>query len=472
MWMRSSKKSAPLLALWREMIAVLRTRKKLALTLFALLVLSGLALLAARRPWYEASLQILVSNEATGANRATARTQETIQAEIALLTSEELLTAVAQSLSLTNQTGNSAQQLATQLSVRPAANAPVITVTYRATSTSQAEQVLNALYEKYAARHIPPSSQNDASQELRTRSAEFNKKLDESNNSIKQLESKQGMIAVAAQKDLLLKQMFEARQQADATRTEKGALEKQIAALRAQVAEQPEQIETASIIKHAPALDKMKEEVIALEMQRTQMLQKYQPQHRLVRDLEQRIAQAKNLITQEEQNPPRERTFALNETRQRLANDLLQAESNFAALSQRTKQLSELLTEYETRLQELNSRSFRKSDLERERAMNEEAYLFYEKKAQEADINAVLSQTNTPRVSLIEAPHANTRPINIRWARDLFTLACVSLLAALGIVFALEILQPRIRSAEAFQHRFGLPVLAQLSPTQEAKLEI
>ncbi len=472
MWMRSSKKSAPLLALWREMIAVVQTRKKFALTVFILLLLSGIALLALRRPWYEASLQILVSNETAGANRAPVGNQEIVQAEVALLTSEELLASVAQTLSATNETGNSAQQLATQLSVRPAVNAPVITVTYRATSPARAEQVLNALYEKYAARHIPPRSQNEVSEELRTRSAEFNKKLDESNNSIKQLESEQGMIAVAAQKDLLLKQSFEVRQQADATRTEKGTLEKQIAALRTQVAEQPEQIETASVIKHAPALDKMKEEVIALEMQRTQMLQKYQPQHRLVRDLEQRIAQAKNLIAQEEQNPPRERTFALNETRQRLANDLLQAESNFAALSQRAKQLSELLTEYETRLQGLNLRSFKKSDLERERAINEEAYLFYQKKAQEAEINAVLSQANTPRINLIEAPHANTRPVNIRWAHDLFTLACVSLLAALGIVFALEILQPRIRSAEAFQHRFGLPVLAQLPPAQEAKLEI
>ena len=250
------------------------------------------------------------------------------------------------------------------------------------------------------------------------------------------------------------------QKQAEAAHIERREIEQRSTALRAQLATQPEQIEIGSVTKYVSALDKMKEELLALELQRTQLQQKYQPNHRLLRDHDQRLAQAKALIAQEEQHPPRERSFALNETRRRLSDDLLKAEANLAALAQREQRLGALVQEYQTQLSTLNLQSFKKSDLERERAMNEEAWLLFEKKAQEAEINAVLNQTNSSQVSLAEAPVINPRPINAQRARAVAGLLVLGLVLAMSGTILVESWHPRLRHEAGLRRRFGLDVLA------------
>jgi hypothetical protein len=54
--------------------------------------------------------------------------------------------------------------------------------------------------------------------------------------------------------------------------------------LKVKIAAQPVQIQTGSVQKYVGALDQMKSELVKLEQERTQLLQKYQPNSRFVRD--------------------------------------------------------------------------------------------------------------------------------------------------------------------------------------------
>ena len=442
MWLRNSVQSESFRAFWLEWQAALWARKPLLFSLFGGVVVLGASWLAFRQPLYESSMKILVTRE------------EELHSELEILTSREVLAAVAQQLSLPE---SEAQQRSSRLEIVVGEKSRIIQARYRDTSPTQAADFLHTLFQKYSdyRQSILPQTRPDRA--LRERSAVFNQKLFTTTSALKKLA---GVTDVTTQQELLLKQYYDLQKQAEAAHIERREIEQRSTALRAQLATQPEQIEIGSVTKYVSALDKMKEELLALELQRTQLQQKYQPNHRLLRDHDQRLAQAKALIAQEEQHPPRERSFALNETRRRLSDDLLKAEANLAALAQREQRLGALVQEYQTQLSTLNLQSFKKSDLERERAMNEEAWLLFEKKAQEAEINAVLNQTNSSQVSLAEAPVINPRPINAQRARAVAGLLVLGLVLAMSGTILVESWHPRLRHEAGLRRRFGLDVLA------------
>ncbi len=468
MWASNTSISNFKFALGREVCVLLWRRKTLALLLFIAILGLGVGVLTRLTPLYESSLKLLVTrtaNDQSKAGQMLANTEE-LQSEIEILTSREVMVATLQELALSEP---DASESAARLSVAVSDSARFIQVSYRDPSPTQAAKFLETLFQKYSEHRQQLPAPVNVETALRERSQTFNQKLDEATKALKQLDNKHNLLSLTEQQNLLLHQLYEAQSQAETARTEKEALQQQISTLRSQLATQPEQVETGSVTKYGQALDKMKEELIAMEMQRTQLLQKYQPHHRLLRDHEQRIAQAKELITREEQNPPRERSFALNETRRRITNDLFQAETNLAALTQREQRLGQLGQEYKTRLDELNLQGAKKDDLERERAHNEEAYLLYQKKAQEAEINAVVNHTKGVQVSLAEAAQVNPQPISPNWPRNLSGLLLLGLLTSMGSVIAVESLQPRIRTEAGLHRRLGLEVIAKLPASAKVK---
>ena len=439
-------------AFCREWTAVLWTRRKLLLALFVSLVTIGAITLKLQAPVYESSMKIQFARAAE------------LSVERELLTSQEVLTAVAQQLSWP---ASEIQPRAAQLEVIVNEKTRVMHARYQGASPAQAAEFLRVLFQNYSAQRQDGQQQPRPESALRARSADFNQKLAATNSALKKLD---GVPQVATQQELLLKQFYDLQKQAESAQIERRENEQRSIALRAQLVTQPEQIETGSVTKYVSALDKMKEELLTLELQRTQLQQKYQPNHRLLRDHEQRIAQAKALIAQEEQNPPRERSFARNQTRQRLNDDLLKAEADLAALTQREERLGKLVLEHQAQLAALHAQSFQKSDLERERALHEDAWRLFEKKAQEAEINAVLHPpANDASVRLAEAPTNPTQPVNQRRGRTGAGLLLLGLVLSVGGTLLVESLHPRLRHEAGLQRRFGWDVLASLPARKTQK---
>ncbi len=469
MLFRNSVKLNSIAALWREFCAAVGMRKKLVLSLFSLIVLSGIAVMSWMTPLYESSIKILVSPEiiATGNGRGAAANQ--LVSEIEFLKNQELLTIVGQQAGENDE--RSLQQLAARLLVEEVSNSNVIKVTYRDENPERSAQVLKLLFDEYL-KSRERLSQPVKPVALRERADDFNQKLGDATTAIKKIDSAHDLTGLATQQDLVLKQYYELQKQAEAANLEKREAQEQITALQSQLVTQPEQLEVGSATKYVQALDKMKEELVAFEMQRTQLLQKYQPQHRLIRDLEQRIAKSKELIAKEEQNPPRERSFAINQTRRRLMDDLFKAEASMAVLVQREARLRELVNTYQARVRELNLQGVKKDNLERERTLNEESVNLYRQKAQEAEIEAIVKKSKMTQVSLLEAASEARYPVSPNWSRNLLFLLFTGLGASLGSVLVAETFRPRVCSEEGLHRRLGLAVLAKLPAPRGVKLEI
>ncbi len=495
-------------SLTREMATILWARKWLALAIFVAVVTSGTVVTVLLTPTFESSMKILISRERadqrvtpgeskTDQNQADISDEE-FNSEIEIMQSRQVLEAVINELGLTRPAADAkpegalsalrsrlaefyrslhkqsepspldraVRNVSDSLEVVSVKKSRIIKVTYKDPDPDRAAKILNALYRKYSDHHLKLRQNSQAANVFRQQADSFKDQLDGATQALKHFDVANGGAGVSSQKELLMQQFYQTQSQANATRTEVRETEQRIGALQAQLATQPERIETGTTTKYAQALDKMKDELMQMELQRTQLIQKYKADHRLVRDIEQRIAQTKEVITREEQSPPQEKSVALNDVHRRLINDILNAQSNLTALREREKGQTTLAAQYQARMIELDQKSYEKNDLERTRTVNEEAYLLYHKKSQEAEIANALTLEKVANVSLADAASPNYKPISPKPALNFAVFMLVGLLAAIAGAIAVEKMNPAVRNEASVRRHLGIEVLASISDAQ------
>jgi uncharacterized protein involved in exopolysaccharide biosynthesis len=506
-------------------------RKLLIFSVFLLVVASGMIATFLITPKYEATMSILVSRDRIDPQISSSDkipdmvqssiSDEEFNSELELIKSREVITGAVVDLDLVNnqapkrdtwlsnlrqsikeslygftsresgakESDNNAapepaennftvekttNRVANNLSVEPTKKSRIIKVSYIDTDPLRAKKTLEKIYQKYVELHVQINENQQAGQVFSEQTDSFNQKLNKSTSALKKFDVQNGVTGadIKVQQELLLKQLYEAQAQADAARTEIGETEKRIGSLREKIAAQPEQIQTGSVSKYVSALDGMKQELIQLEQQRTQLLQKYQPTSRPVRENEERIRQLKKSLAEETANPPQERSFALNELRRKLESELYSAQTSLAALREREKNMSAQAAKLRADVAVLNTRSIERENLERERSINEEAYLLYQKKARESEISQVLNKEKVMNFGIVDAPRTDGEPKSPKPLLNLLVLMLVGGTAAFAGAIILDKFNSAALlvggedfdligcSAHEIEERWDLPVLA------------
>ncbi len=489
----------------------------LIISILLLVVMSGMLATMMITPKFEATMSILVSrdridpqinpSDKSAETTPTLISDEEFNSELELIESSEVIAGVVQDLDLVNNqkpkpdtkfstfrnkvklsiyklTGREPEdsnappdtfaaertvgQVGGNLAVTSNKKSRVIRISYTDTDPVRAKKVLESLYEKFVALHVQISEKPQAGQVFSKESDKYNTKLNSSTKVLKNFDAQNGVSGAqgGVQRELLLKQFYDTQAQAGATDTEVRETEKRIASLKEKIAAQPEQIQTGSVSKYVSAVDGMKNELTQLQQQRTQLLQKYQPNSRFVTDNQQRIDQIKKSIDEEIKNPPQEKSFALNDLRRRLESDLTNAQTNISALRERQIDLTARAAKLQTQVGFINSKSIERDGLERERSVNEEAYLLYQKKARENEISQALSREQVMNFSLVDAPRTNGEQKNPKMLTNLLVLTAIGLFAGFASAVVLEKLtetgNQTINSRYALEQHFDLPVLASI----------
>jgi uncharacterized protein involved in exopolysaccharide biosynthesis len=462
-----------------DLLRALYSRRLILCGIFLAVVGAGMIVTFLLTPTYQSTMKILVTRDRIDPqvtpgekNFELSRgelTEEDLNSEIEILQSRAVVEGAVRQLGLDHQYAEAPRGWLARLCARPAnfyrsfhhqaapdpveravtnltehleivsiKKSRIIKLTYRDSNPERAAQALNELYRQYGEHQLRLRQNSKAANVFNEQSEEFNQKLQAATETLKRFDARTGVTANTAQQGLLQQQFYEVQSQLDKTRTEMRETEQRIAALNAQIKTQPERIESEARTKYVPALDKIKDEIMTLELQRTQLLQKYQPNHRLVKEVEERLAQSRELLAREEKSPPQERATVLNDLHRRLTGELLSAQANLATLRERAQRLATLAAQYRAKVTRFDTKSLERADLERMRAVNEEAYLLYRKKAQEADIVNALNQERILNFSLAEAPGVNRKPISPKPLINLAVLVLVGLVAAVAIVAFIE----------------------------------
>jgi uncharacterized protein involved in exopolysaccharide biosynthesis len=204
----------------------------------------------------------------------------------------------------------------------------------------------------------------------------------------------------------------------------------------------------------------LKNDILKLEIERSDMLTKFTSTYPPLVRLEERLAQLREAQAGAEQTPLRDETTDQNPTWQWLRNEAARVRTERAALTAKAAALRRTVTDYGTRAARLDRQSVDEAELQRAVKVAEENQTLYRRKQEEARVSDALDRTRIANVAVAESPVAPQTPNGSR--RGLLFVAGMLLAAALSVCMAhlLEVLAPAFHTGDEVTRLLDIPVLA------------
>jgi len=472
----------------REGAGALFRRRMLVLFTF-LVVVTGTILVTLLLPnRYDSRMKILVKNQrvdvaitaqdTSGMNSPTVEnevSENQINSEIELLTSKDLLNQVVKETGLANnETGLFGQapaeavrvelavnRLAKDLTITPVRKANIITVYYSSNSATLSAAVLKKLGDLYLEKHLKLNHPAGASDFFKEKADDYQTQLKQSEQQLTDFQQSNNLVVLSQQKDLTLQKTAEAKAKmldADAALSEAtnriDRVEQQLAAIPKRIVTQSRQL------PNQYSAERLNTMIVELQNKRTQLLTKFRPDDRLVREVDDQIRTTRDALAHAEQKTSVEEATDLNPLRQTLETELSRARLDQAGAKARRDTLAAQLQQYDASLKKLEGDTAKHDDLQREKKEAEDNYQLYAKKREEARIADELDRQKITNVSIAEAatvsqlPSSPNRPINLVLG---IVLAGV---LSLGCVFSAEMLSDAVHTPRQLEALTGATVLA------------
>lgn len=403
-------------------------------------------------------------------------TEEEMNSEVELLQSDDVLRQVTLACGLQNRrtllswvlgTGNEPARIAKAvvrlqkaLRIEVVRKSNIIAVSYEASDPQLASQVLTVLDDAYLKKNIavhrPPGQFEFFDQETDV----YKKKLADAETQLKEFSTQNNGVAPTVDRDITLEKLNEFHASLQQTRADMAATRERIRALEKQAGITPQRLTTeARNTDDAQVLQGLKNTLMGLELKRTELLTKYQPTYALVQEVDKQIADTQQSIAVEESRPIREETTDRNPTYAWINAELAKAQADYSGLQARAAALEAIVSKYETTARDLDQKGVIQQDLLRAVKTDEENYLLYQRKREEARMTDALDRTRILNVAVAEKPMPPALPSN----SPLMSLVVGALLAvsiSLGIAFTLEYFDPTFRTPVEVVGELNIPVLA------------
>ena len=472
----------------RDGAAALFRRKTLVLLTF-LTVIIGTAVVTFLLPnKYESRTKILVKNqrvdvaitpEATGGSSAPAVENEVsenqINSEIELLTSKDLLTQVVNECGLAKaetdlfsrstpeavKVEKAVNRLAKDLSITPVRKANIITITYSSNSAALSAAVLKKLGDLYLEKHLKLNHPTGASDFFKDKADEYQSQLKGAEQSLTDFQQSNNLVVLSQQKELTLQKTAEAKAKLLESETSLNEATNRIARVEQQLAAIPKRVITQSRqLPNQYSAERLNTMIVELQNRRTQLLTKFRPDDRLVREVDEQIRTTREALSRAEQKTAVEEATDLNPLRQTLETELSRARLDQTGAKARRDTLSGQLQQYEGALKKLESDTAKHNDLQREVKESEDNYQLYAKKREEARIADELDRQKITNVSIAEAATVAQIPSSPNRGLNLVLGMFLAAFLSLGSVFSAEMLSDAIHTPRQLEAITGATVLA------------
>ncbi len=470
----------------RDVLAVLFRQGRLALVSFTAIFLAVLGY-GVLMPSYQAHMGILVRRGRIDPQVTPAPTpspilqrdeisEEELNSQVELLRDDEILRTVAQIPELAGapwyerflggsnevRLARSVKRISGRLTAEAIRKTNLIQVTYSSSDPAQAAAVLHALAHAYRERQ----------QRVRRPSGEyafFEQQVTQSRRGLLDAEfrlmdfsSDQGVVSAAQERDMALQKLSDAEANDRQTQVAVAETRRRIQDLQSKLKSLPER--TLTVIRNSdnPQLaEKMKSKLLELQLKRTELLTKFEPSYRLVKEVDQQIAETKASITGEEHSPIRDETTNQEPNHDWAKSELIKAQVELGTLEAHGQATRIQVAAYREAAQRLGGNALRQGDLLGELKAAEEKYLLYVNKREEARIEDALDQGGIVNVTIVEEPRAPALPARASWVFGLIGLLLGGTLST-SLAFAADYLSPAFRTPEEVVAFLGTPVLASL----------
>ena len=394
-------------------------------------------------------------------------TEEELNSEVELLRDEEVLRKVVEQTGVgrkdwlawlrfgeTNDTQveRAARRLARKLKVDPVKKTNLIGVTYGASDPQVAANVLRSVANVYLEKHTQVHRPGGELRFYEQQTVESRRQLEDAKRKLLQFAKGHGVVAATQQRDLALGKLSEVDASARQTRIELAATRERVAQLGIQLAQLPERTVTQKRTADNPEL-----------------LMKYEPSHRLVKQVEEQTAQAQTAIAGEILTPVRDETTDKNPQYEWAKSELERAQVDLKALEAREGATMAQEISYRGVSEKLGEDAVTQDDLLSSEKAAEEIYLLYVKKQEEARMNDALDERGIVNVAIAEDPVAPALPM---WSTTMILAIgfIASGVAGTGAAFAADYVSPAFRDPDDVATYLNAPVLASLPRSCRGRL--
>lgn len=354
--------------------------------------------------------------------------------------------------------GRAVRRLGAAIDVEPQRESSVVLVRLRWGHPRAAEEILTKHSQAYLAQHLAVRRAPDSKQFFGAQVERAKAELVRMDGDIatirpgatsEQLQADRALAAERASE-------FEAEwRKARATQDEDRA---RIAGVEAQLRPLPERLvlQDRSVVS-AEALETLKLRVLDLRLQRTDLLQKYDPSHRQVAQVQERLVEAEQMLADEERRSYSERTTGRNQTADALDQDLRTTRVQLGALAAREHATMMQEQAFRAKVTQLEEQAKRLRDLERERAAVEHSLQEYVRRFEEARVDDEMQFVN---VAVLERVSAGAAPVSPNIGLLMKLALGLGLLVSLALTFALDFADHSIKTDRELEAAAGVPVLA------------
>ena len=445
---------------------------------------------------YQANMKVLVRRGradapvSTGANAPLdltrlSVTEEELNSEVELLRGGDVLRSVVQQTGVgghdwlgflrfsegtDQQVERAERRLAKRLKVETIKKTNLIAISYASEDPQKAAKVLQCLASVYLSKHTDVHRPGGERPFFLQQGEEAERQLEESKESLSRFNAQHGVVSAALQRDLTLQRLSEIDASHTDTRVTLAETQERVGALRQQLAALPERSTTQVRTADNPELLKeLKSSLLNLELKRTQLLTKFESNHRLVQEVEKQIEQTRSAIAAEHLTPLRDETTDKDARYDWAQLQLQQAEVVLRTLRARDLAAGQAEVSYKEIARQFGEESVAQEDLlEKEKAALEN-YLLYVKKQEEARMNDALDERGIVNVAIAEQPVVPALP---KWSATM--LLMVGLVAAgiagTGASFAADYLTTSFRDPDDVVAYLNSPVLASLPKAGRRRL--
>jgi polysaccharide biosynthesis protein PslE len=437
---------------------------------------------------YQANMKVLVRRGradapvSTGVNAPLdlthlAVTEEELNSEVELLRDGDVLRTVAQQTGVRGhdwlrflQSGEgrdqeverAARRLAKRLKVEPVKKTNLIAISYSSEDPQKAAKVLQCLANVYLAKHTDVHRPGGERPFFMQQAEESRRQLEEAKQELWSFGAKNGVVAAALQRDLTLQRLSEIDASHTQTKIALAETQQRVVELRKQLEALPERSTTQVRTADNPELLKeLKSSLLNLELKRTQLLTKFEPNHRLVQEVEKQIELTKSAIADEHLAPLRDETTDKNGRYEWAQSELQQAEVQLQTLRARDLAASSEEAFYKESARKFGQETVTQEDLLGNEKAALENYLLYVKKQEEARMNDALDERGIVNVAIAEQPVVPALP---RWSA--WTVVVVGFIASgiagTGASFMADYLTTSFRDPDDVVTYLDAPVLASL----------
>ncbi len=403
-------------------------------------------------------------------------TEEELNSEVELLESDDVMHDVVVTCGLqkgssllgrilgrTDEAGKiakAAKRLRGGLVVEPMKKTNLIEVTYSSGDPQKAALVLKTLNDAYIKKHAEVNRPAGQFKFFDQETEHYKQELSDAEGQLSAFAAQNGGVAPLLARDQTLTRLTEFTATLSSTRAEMSATEQKIHTLESQSGALPAKITTSQTqTDDAQVLQQLKTALLNLELKRTELLTKYQPTYPLVTEVDKEIADTRASIEKEEAKPLQQVTTGENPTYEYVSTELAKAKADYSALQARAAAMQSIIAMYKTQATELEQKGIQEQDLQRAIKTDEENYLLYEHKREEARMSELLDQTHILNVAVAEAPAVPVLPTG---SRMVFVVLGVVLgvVMSVALALALDYFDPSFRTPSEVWSELNIPVLA------------